>query len=228
MRLTLSALAFCLFLLSCGGTTNQFILEDYSIDQRDVSISVLLVEPDYHFENFPDHVYGALRPQEQQIFNQDLAFILNEKTGARVTGITSPPTQVNNSFELREFNLDGSAFTALAPKEGQTFTVLPTQTRFVLILDQYFFTTYTIEVGGDSYAGHESETEDRLRFESNYIIWDTELNDAVAWGKINTTEQIEYNSSRNSYLNMRNTYLDLMDKAMERIVAVSPFNGVDV
>lgn len=221
MRFILLAVVSCLLLVSCAGNSNQFLLEDYSIDRQDVSISVMAVEPDYHFNNYPDHVFGALRPMEQRVFNQDLSGIIAEKTGANVTGILLPSAQVNNKFELREFSLSDNSFEAITPKQGQPFDTESNKTRFILILDQYFFTPYTIEVGGDSYAGHESETEERLRFESNYVIWDTDLNDAVAWGKVNTTEQINFSNSRATYIN-------LLNNAVEKIVAVSPFNGVNV
>ena len=210
-----------LFLVSCNGTTNQFILEDYSVDRQDVSISVMPVESDYHFSEFPDHVFGALRPQEQRVFNRDLAGILSKHTRARVAGILEPSAQVNNEFELREFTLNETSFKAMSPKQGQLFETNTAGARFVLILDQYFFTPYTVEVGGDSYAGHESKTEERLRFETNYVIWDTDLKDAVAWGKVNTTEQINFQ-------NTRSTYIDILNKAIAKIVAVSPFNGVNV
>jgi len=221
MRITLSALFVCLFLLSCSGTTNQFILEDYSIDRQDVSISLMPVESDFHFEDYPEHVFGALRPQEQRVFNQDLANILANRTSATVTGILPSSAQVNNEFELREFTLSESSFRAVTPKQGQPFNTSSGQARFILILDQYFFTPYTVEVGGDSYAGHESKTEERLRFETNYVIWDTDLRDAVAWGQVNATEQINFG-------NTRATYIDILNKAIEKIVAVSPFNGVNV
>src|SRR6056297_298303 len=211
MRITLSALFVCLFLLSCNGTTNQFILEDYSIDRQDVSISLMPVESDFHFEDYPEHVFGALRPQEQRVFNQDLANILAIRTSATVTGILPSSAQVNNEFELREFTLSESSFRAVTPKQGQPFNTSSGQARFILILDQYFFTPYTVEVGGDSYAGHESETEERLKFDTNYVIWDTELRDAVAWGQVNATDQINFS-------NTRATYIDILNKAVEKIV----------
>lgn len=197
------------------------MLEDYSIDRQDVTISIMPVESDFHFSDYPGHVFGALRPQEQDIFNRDLPRILAEKTGVNVTGFVDPSTHVNNEFELREFTLSENSFEAITPKKGQPFETESERTRFLLILDQYFFTPYSIEVGGDSYAGHESETEERLRFESNYVIWDTDLNDAVAWGKVNTTAKINFD-------NTRTTYIHLLNNAVERIVAVSPFNGVKV
>jgi len=179
------------------------------------------VESDFHFEDYPEHVFGALRPQEQRVFNQDLANILANRTSATVTGILPSSAQVNNEFELREFTLSESSFSAVTPKQGQPFNTSSGQARFILILDQYFFTPYTVEVGGDSYAGHESKTEERLRFETNYVIWDTDLRDAVAWGQVNATEQINFS-------NTRATYIDILNKAIEKIVAVSPFNGVNV
>lgn len=221
MRLILLAVVSSLVFISCSGTTNQFLLEDYSVDRQDVSISVMAIEPDFHFDDYPDYVFGALRPQEQNIFNSDLPRLLAEKTGANVTGLVEPSAQVNNEFELREFALSENSFESITPKKGQPFDTESNQTRFILILDQYFFTPYTTEVGGDSYAGHESETEERLRFESNYVIWDTDLNDAVAWGKVNSNEQINFD-------NTRITYINLLNKAVKRIVAVSPFNGVNV
>jgi hypothetical protein len=221
MRLTLLTIISSLFLLSCSGTTNQFIIEDYSVDRQEISIAMMPIESDFHFNNYPDHVYGALRPQEQRVFNQDLAGILGEYTGANVSGLLSSSVQVNNEFEMREFTLDESTFEAITPKKGQPLRIEASQSRFVLIFDQYFFTPYTVEVGGDSYAGHESKTEERLRFETNYVIWDNELRDAVAWGKVNSTEQINFS-------NTRATYIDILNKAIEKIVAVSPFNGVDV
>lgn len=211
----------CLFLLSCGGPTNQFIIEDYSINPQDVTISIMTVDPDYHFSQYPDHVFGALRPMEQRVFNQDLAGLLAVHTRAGVSGLLPSAAQVNNDFELREFSLNESSFEAITPKQGQPFTMPEGQMRFILILDQYFFTPYTVEVGGDSYAGHESETEERLRFETNYIIWDTDLNDAVAWGQVDSTGQIDFT-------NTRSTYRDLLNRAIEKIVAISPFNGANV
>lgn len=207
--------AASLLLFSCANQANQYLIDDVQIN-GDASISILTIEHDYLFDQFPDHVFGALRPAERSIFDQQLAGLLSSKTNARVEGKLNTYILLDHDFEIREFSLSNDSMKMLSPKAGSELNNGELNTRFVILLDQFHFTHYQIEVGGDTYAGHENETEDRLRFEAKYLIWDNEAGDAIAWGRLNTNQRLRLQ-------NQSLTYTELISNAFTRLIEASPF-----
>ncbi|MCC5942164.1 MAG: hypothetical protein JJU37_11545 [Balneolaceae bacterium] len=205
-----------LLFISCANQANQYLIEDFSVEDQDVSIALLVVEHDYLFDQFPDHVFGALRPAERMIFDQRMTGIFSSRTNATVEGLLNSTTLLETEFDLREFNLPNGEISMVAPKPGSQLKNGELSTRFVVMLDQFHFTPYQAEVGGDSYAGHENQIEERLRFESKYLIWDNEKGDAVAWGRLNTNQRLMLQ-------NQNETYTGLLSDAFTRLVQVSPF-----
>lgn len=201
---------------SCANQANQFLVEDFKVETEDISISLLTIEHDYLFNQFPDHVFGALRPAERMLFDQRMAGILSSRTNARVEGKLNSYTLMESEFELRDFNLRDGNISMIAPKPGSTLKNGELNSRFVVLLDQFHFTPYQAEVGGDTYAGHENQVEERIRFESKYLIWDNETGDAVAWGRLNTNQRFLLQ-------NQNETYSGLLSEAFGRLVRVSPF-----
>ena len=216
LRRLFIVITISIFTLSCANRTNQFLVEDFVVDNDDFSVSLLVIEHDYLFESFPDHIFGSLRPAERMIFDQRMAGIFASRTNANVEGLLNSTTLRDTEFDLREFNLPNSQITMIAPKAGTQLKNGELRTRFVVVLDQFHFTPYQAEVGGDSYAGHENKIEERLRFESKYLIWDNETGDAVAWGRLNTNQRLLLQ-------NQNETYTGLLNDAFSRLVQVSPF-----
>lgn len=199
----------------CAGNANQYLIDDIDLSPSDASISLLTIDLEYLFDDFPDHTFGALRPAERSIFEQHLPALLSSRTTAPVAGKLNDTTLTDHSFELRSFQTREGAFEVISPVEGTSLTNVP-ESRFTIILDQFYFTPYAIEVGGGSYAGHEGTTESRLRFDTSYVIWDNEAGDAIAWGRIKSDAKL-------SLQNQNRTYRNLMLDAFNQIIKVSPF-----
>ncbi|TVR19128.1 MAG: hypothetical protein EA391_01375 [Balneolaceae bacterium] len=216
LRNLLIIITISIFTISCANRANQYLVEDFVVDSSDVSVSLLIIEHDYLFETFPDHVFGSLRPAERMIFDQRMAGIFASRTHANVEGVLNSTTLTETEFDVREFSLPNSQISMIAPKKGSQLQNGELSTRFVVVLDQFHFTPYQAEVGGDSYAGHENQIEERLRFESKYLIWDNETGDAVAWGRLNTNQRLLLQ-------NQNETYTGLLNDAFSRLVQVSPF-----
>jgi hypothetical protein len=204
------------FMAGCSGNANQYIIEDVEYSDSNASISILTIDLDYLFDDFPDHEFGALRPAEQSVFQQQLVSLLSTRTTTPVLGKLNGTTFERNRFELRSFSTKDGRIELLSPEEGAVLTDSETDSRYTLILDQFYFTPYQVQIGGGSYAGHEGTTESRLRFDTNYLIWDNDRGTAIAWGKINS-------DARLSLQNQNRTYRNLILDAFGQIIRVSPF-----
>lgn len=215
----LSIFFLSLFITSCSNNANQYLLEDVEIQESDITISLLTIEIDELYDQFPDHVFGALRPTERSIFNNQLSELFATKTRSRVKGKLSTSALLEHPFQERVFEMNNRSIKMIAPEPGTTIRNGDEQTRFVVVLDQFYFTPYQVQVGGDSYAGHEGDTENRVRFDTKYLIWDNEKREAIAWGKIETNERLNINNQSITY---RNLVLD----AFNRIIQYSPFSPV--
>ena len=211
-----SILITLLFIAGCSGNGNQVLIDDTNLSMENASISLLTVELDYLFEDFPNHTFGALRPGEKSVFERDLLNLLSASTTTPVTGRLNGLTLLEHPFELRNYNIDEGNLSIISPEEGTSLADSDTQSRFTIILDQYYFTPFQVQIGGGSYAGHEGKMERRLRFDTNYLIWDNEKGDAIAWGKINSTATL-------SLQNQNRTYNNLILDAFNQIIRVSPF-----
>lgn len=211
-----SILLTALFIAGCSGNGNQVLIKDADLSTENASISLLTVELDYLYDDFPDHTFGALRPGEKNVFEQDLLNLLSLSTTTPVTGRLNELTLLEHPFEVRTYNTDEGDLSILSPKEGTTLTDPATQSRFTVILDQFYFTPFQVQIGGGSYAGHEGTMEKRMRFDTSYLIWDNEKGDAIAWGKINSTATL-------SLQNQNRTYNNLILDAFNQIIRVSPF-----
>lgn len=196
------------------------MIEDIDVRESEVSISLLTIELEKLFHQFPDHTFGALRPAEQSIFEEQLVSLLTSRTTSTVAGRLNSTTLNDHPFERKKFDVRNGEIEMISPAPGTTLSSNNIKARFVLILDQFYFTPYQAEVGGDTYAGHhEGEIENRLRFETKYLIWDNEIGEAVAWGKVDTNNRL-------SLTNQSTTYRELLMDAFQQIVKVSPFRPV--
>lgn len=204
------------FIVGCSGNASQYLINDIDYSDSEASISLLTIDLDYFYDDFPDHTFGALRPTELSIFQQQIVSLLASRTTTPVLGKLNGTTLERNRFEVRSFSTKEGRIELLSPEEGSILTDSETQSRFTIILDQYFFTPYQVQIGGGSYAGHEGTTESRLRFDTNYLIWDNEKGTAIAWGKINS-------DARLSLQNQSRTYRNLLLDAFSQIIRVSPF-----
>ena len=209
---------FVLFVLTaCSNNANQYLLEDVYVNESDISISLLTIEIDELYSQFPNHEFGALRPTERRVFNEQLIQLFASNTRSHVTGKLSTSALLEHPFQERSFNLRNSTLTMIAPEQGTVVRNGSDKSRFVVVLDKFYFTQYQVQVGGDTYAGHEGEMERRLRFDTKYLIWDNEKRDAIAWGKIETNEALNQS-------NQTETYRSLVLDAFRRIIQHSPFS----
>ena len=216
--LTLLFVPFILLTASCTHSSSQYLSEDPDVRQGEQTLSLMVIEADDLFQIFPDHLFGALRPAERDLFDNQLLQLLSRESRSDVRGRISSDYIRDQELTIQEFRVRSGSFTMIAPESGRELRYPNSNSRFVLILDQFFFTPYEAEVGGDTYAGHENRVEQRIRIELKYLIWDNERRDAVAWGSI------ERNTVFN-FENQRQTYHELLSGAIQQIVQVSPFNS---
>lgn len=207
-----------LFKVSCTNSSTQYLTEDPDVRQGEQSLSLMVIEADDLFQIFPDHLFGALRPAERELFDNQLLQLLSRQSRSDVRGRISGEFIRDQELTLQEFRVRSGTFTMIAPESGKELRYPNSNSRFVLILDQFFFTPYQAEVGGDTYAGHENRVEQRIRIELKYLIWDNERRDAVAWGSIERNTVFDFE-------NQMQTYHDLLSGAIQQIVQVSPFNS---
>ncbi len=196
----------------------QYLDSDYKDPERYATISILPIQADVFFEYFPGYAFGKLENDEDGTFEQYLPSFIERNSQADVKEILTAPYLEGDNFELKELPLRSEdQFQILGPKNNTSLTSTGIDTRFTLILDQYNYQMYDIETGGGNYAGHEMETETRLKFETKYLIWDNETGQPAAWGKVNSVK-------RYTALEREVLYQQLLDDAIQQILSKSPFS----
>ena len=204
--------------IGCSSSSTQYLIQDLQISDSERTISVMTIEADDLYHEFPGHLFGALRPSERNLFDNQILSLLAQHSRSQVYGKIRDQALFEIDLNLREFKISNNSFTMIAPETGSEIFYENFRNRFVLILDQFFFTPYEAEVGGDTYAGHENRTERRMRLELKYLIWDNELKDAVAWGSIERNRVFDT-------LDQMNSYNLLLTEAIRQIVQVSPLRS---
>ena len=220
MRYTTAVLCvITLFIFTSCNNTNQILLQDESEFSGDKSVSVMLIEADHLFDYFPNHTFGALRSTERAIFDNQLLQLLSENTQSPVLGIKSSSKLDPDLFETRTLDTDNSTITTLTPKQGTDLNSSENSSRYTLILDRFHFISYQATSGAGSYAGHEQETQNRIKFDLIYVIWDNELQREIGWGQVDADQLIYGDDISTSYRNA-------ISSAFEKIINVSPFQPV--
>jgi hypothetical protein len=214
----LSLTTFLLF-TSCSPRSNQILLQDESNFSESPSVSIMLIEADHLFDYFPNHSFGALRPTEQNIFENQLVQLFSEQTQTPVSGKKRSTYFDPNDFEVRQFETANSDFTILSPKPGTDLTSSENNSRYTLILDRYFFISYQVSGGAGSYAGHEQEMQNRIKFDLKYVIWDNELKEEIGWGNVDSDHLIFGDE-------ITAIYRDAISTVFQKIINVSPFQPV--
>lgn len=207
---------FSILFISCSGTTKHYISPEFTGTNNEEMVSLLVIEKDDFSERFPDHKFGELRINEQPIFKDRLLNLFKQATEANVSGEIHSIELDHSSFAVREFTEGGTDLNFLAPSEGTTLQTNENQSRFVFLLDGFRFDSYEEYVGGDSYAGHEPEIIPRLTFETNYLIWDNNVQKAIAWGTIDADKVIEL-------ARIQTIYDSLIIESLEEMEQRSPF-----
>ncbi|MBD3616392.1 MAG: hypothetical protein HUJ22_07450 [Gracilimonas sp.] len=203
---------------SCTATSNQYLASEYQEPEQRATISILPIQAEVFFEYFPGYAFGKLENDQDGTFEQYLPSFIERNTQADVKEILTAPHLEGENFELKELPLkSGDTFQILAPKENTSLTSPEINTRFTLILDQFNYQMYSIETGGGNYAGHEMETETRLKFETKYLIWDNQAGQPAAWGKVNSVK-------RYTVLERKMLFQQLLDEVFEQILSKSPFS----
>lgn len=210
-----SAIFTLFFLISCSGSTNQFIDENYSNGEKTGSISLLTIQKNEFEQEFTDHSFGTLRPNETQLFKD----FINEFSKGGTDHANGMITQFDPSdFERREFETDVESFNSLTPSVGTTLNDVNQESRYVIIIDRYFFEQYEDAVGGNTYAGHEKEIIPRLKFNTNYVIWDNNVGDAIAWGAVEADRRIELSR-------IEEVYDEILTESFQKMLSKSPVTG---
>lgn len=205
-----------LLLISCSGTTKQYVSPDLNGDYNNETVSLLVIERDDFPDITPEHKFGELRINEQPLFRDRLKNLFRDATGANVKSEMSAIDLNQSSFEVRQFSDGGTNLQFVAPSDGTELKSESESPRFVFMLDGFRFETYEELVGGDSYAGHEPEVVPRITFETNYLIWDNSAKKAIAWGTIDSDKVI--NLSR-----INEIYEQLILDSFLRMARHSPF-----
>ncbi|MAL18807.1 MAG: hypothetical protein CL670_07080 [Balneola sp.] len=213
----IALLVLLLFSISCSTNNTQYLVSDYNNKSLEGRISVLTIELNYLYDEFPDYIFGALRPDERKIFDQSLERLLAKNTNASIAGTLDKSLVQQLPMEQRVFELNKSTqLEMVAPSKGALVQGEDLETRFVVIFDQFNFEFTQIESGGGGYAGHETKVETKLNFETKYIIWDNEIKDAIAWGSVDSDDIFDAQ-------NPGPIYSSLIDKAINKIIRKSPF-----
>jgi hypothetical protein len=203
--------------ISCAQNNTQYLVSDYNNKNLDGQISVLTLELNYLHDEFPDYIFGALRPDERKVFDQSLERLLAKNTNSKIAGTLEKSLVQELPMEQRAFELNQSTtLEMVAPSKGALIQGEELNTRFVVIFDQFNFEFTQIESGGGGYAGHETKVETKLNFETKYIIWDNDIKDAIAWGSVNSDDIFDAE-------NPGPIYSSLIDKAINKIIRKSPF-----
>lgn len=213
-----SIVLISIIVIGCTNSSTQYLRKDLEISDSERTISLLTIEADYLYQEFPEHQFGALRPSERNLFDTQVLNLISRYSKSKAHGKIRDQVFYDLDLTLREFKVANKSFTMIAPETGSEIYDDNFRNRFVLVLDQFFFTPYQAEVGGDTYAGHENRTEQRMRIEFKYLIWDNELKDAVAWGSIERNKTFDL-------VNQNDSYNELLSEAIRQIIQMSPFRS---
>ena len=218
MRNTTAALFLIslLILTSCNSRSTQILLQDEFDSTDNNTVSLLLIEADHLIDFFPTHIYGALRPMERNIFDNQLLQLFSSQTQSTVVGQKSSGNVDPSNLNMRKFETDNADFTIISPKSGTDLSSSDIESKFTLIMDQYHFISYQVGGGSGSYAGHEQETQNRIRFDLSYLIWDNQQMKEVGWGNVSSDHLLYSDDIAQSYRNV-------MTSAFQKIVHMSPF-----
>lgn len=211
-------LFFSFTLISCSGTTNQYLSPDYKNQDFDDSVSIFKVDKSDFSESNPDYEFGSLGALESTVFNERLNKILTEATSANVIQNLSFKELSNSTFEVREFNRNGTLLQFLAPKDGSELTNVneAVHPRFVLLLDGYNFNLSQDMATGISYGSHTPKTVTKAKFETKYLIWDNQTQDAIGWGKVDSEQVI-------NLAQINEEYDKLILETIKEMIPLSPF-----
>lgn len=217
-RIFLVLVPLLLLFTSCASTSNQYLASDYQEPEKSATISILPIQAEVFFEYFPGYAFGKLENDQANTFEIYLPSFIERHTQADVKEVIIDSDLEAGNFELKDLPLKSDKeFQILGPKENTSFTGAETNTRFTLILDQFNYQMYNIEAGGGNYAGHEAETETRLKFETKYLIWDNQAGQPAAWGKVNSIKKY-------TALEKQMLYQQLLDEVIQKILNKSPFS----
>lgn len=187
--LTAAIIIFSLLLISCSGTSKQYLSPEVEGNQGHETISLLVIDRN-DFPNLDaDHKFGELRMNERTIFQDRLKTLLRHATGANVKDEMRVLDIDQSSFDVRQFTEGNTNISLVAPSDGTELRTENSAPRFVVILDGFSFNAQEGQIGG-SYAGHEQRAVPRVKFETNYLIWDNEKRQAIGWGTVDANREM--------------------------------------
>ncbi len=210
-------IASVLLLFSCAGKNQLYFSQEIDLSAGDPVFSILIAEADALQSDFPDHVFSSLNHIERRVLNERLPLYIQQAAGVEVTGFLDERVFQDNEFDLRTFDVRNRSIEMISPVSGTKLTDETSDSRFVLILDLLSFEPFAVEVGGGTYAGHESRVEHRLKLEMNYLIWDNVSGEAAGWGNLDITNQFDA-------MDQDGSYAAILQEALGKIMMSTPFS----
>lgn len=209
--------ASVLLLFSCSSQNQLYFSEEIDLGAGDPVFSILVTEANALQKDFPDHVFSTLNHIERRVLNERLPMYIQQAAGVEVTGFLNERVFQDNEFNLRTFDVGNKSIEMISPVSGTRLTDETSDSRFVLILDLLSFTPFAVEVGGGTYAGHESRVEHRLKLEMNYLIWDNVSGEAAGWGNLDITNRFDA-------MDQDRSYSAILQEALGKIMTSTPFS----
>lgn len=210
----LFSLLVTFILASCSSSKNYYLQPDFKEKKVNSSVLVLPVWRSW-FTSFPQHTFGSLTNTGKKVFESSLEPLFSRYTGNSAQTFISAPESDSTNFKISKLAIKGISIDVIIPKENAQINTQNSSTRFVVLLDQFYFRELEKKAMSSTYAGQETGPQEVLYFETNYAYWDTENKKIVAWGKASKSELISKAPTESDYSN-------LLSKAFKEIVNQGP------
>lgn len=208
-------LVFIAFILaSCSSSKNYYLEPSFQNGKEESAVLVLPVFQSW-FSSFPEHTFGSLRGTNQEMFISSLEQLFSEHSAAPVESFRSTPPSDSTDFMISEFAIKGNTLDLIVPKTSFQVNPENSSSRFVVLLDQFYFREQKKKAMNSTYAGQESSQQKELYFETKYAYWDTETKTIIGWGLASKSELINKAATKSDYSS-------LLSKVVKEIVSQGP------
>lgn len=172
-----------LFISSCSSTQNYYLDPAYQKEKSSESVLVVPVQKKW-FQNAFHHNFGHLSGRDQSMFYAMISPLFNEYAATTINIVSFEQEIDESNFTFNRFPVREHVTDFVVPKEDARFPKATGNYRFVLLLDEYFFSKRTKKSSTSTYAGHRGEDQLLYIFQTKYLYWDTKRKEAVAWGVV--------------------------------------------
>lgn len=177
------------FAISCSSSAPYFIEPTYEETKSDLPVAVMPLQKEWFSENM-HHNFGNLTSTQKRAFNSFLAPLFSENISSSVNVVGDDTSPDENNFKQVELRIGDSKFRTFIPNEDLDLGETENDSRFIILLDQYYFQEKVIEPTRSSYVATNSESKNFLYFETKYVYWDKVKKMPVAWGTSNSSVQV--------------------------------------